>query len=238
MTLGNYAEMYLNKVFAEDYFFNRIRLKQEAFGVKNLANKIAKKCKEIGVVPYLHVFERDLDGLLPRQEFAILDTMSVLRNHSKKNESTDAVNQIDDGIIHVEIINSDKLCEWIEIFCSSFMVPDWRHELEIRIARNFEKLHLVICYLDKTPAGCAALFSTEKLMGLYCLGTLPQFRARGVASRLVRHSMRIAEAHGTDLFLQTLSSHRLACFYSRLGFRSHYRKKILTVSSISDAANL
>jgi len=76
-------------------------------------------------------------------------------------------------------------------------------------------------------AGVLALFRTEKVAGVYCVGTVPEFREMGVASGLLARAKEIAESEGRTLILQTLSSDEAGIFYAERGFAALYSKKIL-----------
>lgn len=51
------------------------------------------------------------------------------------------------------------------------------------------------------PAACALLSYHSKTMGLYCPGTLPEFRGKGLAQELLRFSIAIAWTKWIRIFL-------------------------------------
>jgi len=51
------------------------------------------------------------------------------------------------------------------------------------------------------PAACALLSYHSKTMGLYCTGTLPEFRGKGLAQELLRFSIATAWTKWIRIFL-------------------------------------
>ena len=98
---------------------------------------------------------------------------------------------------------------WIDVFCRSFAVPQWKKEVERVVSGNAEGLELLLSYRGGIPAGCAALYHKNGVTGLYCLGTISHLRGRGVARSILRSVMF------KGLLLQTLGSERLLPFYGR-----------------------
>ncbi len=81
--------------------------------------------------------------------------------------------------------------------------------------------------VDGKVAGTLAAFRTEGLMGVYCVGTVPEFRRRGVAGALLAHARALASSEGRTILLQTLESDGVVPFYQRRGFRILYRKILM-----------
>jgi len=80
---------------------------------------------------------------------------------------------------------------------------------------------------DET-AGVLAIFRTEGLAGVYCVGTVPKHRRQGVAASLLSKAEAIAEAEGRHLFLQSLASDGTLRYYLERGFRVLYSKKLMS----------
>lgn len=198
------AKGLINNAFQDEYFFNRASLHD--CQNSSSAVEIAARFWQKGVDCYLH----DRDGRLAGKGFAKIDTMYVLRATSKRNSTKTRVEQIDRSLLPV----------WIEVFCRSFAVPEWRTEVERIMNTNFRKVQLLLSYKDNVPAGCAALYSESGVTGLYCLGTISRLRRRGVAKDILQRAM------SENLFLQTLGSEGLLPFYRKAGFIVAYTKKI------------
>ena len=95
-----------------------------------------------------------------------------------------------------------------------------------RLVRN-RSATLLEARLDGTVAGVLAVFRTRRLAGIYCVGTVPKFRRRGVAGALLDRAAEIAASEGRRLILQTLKSDGVEDFYSKRGFVDLYRKTFL-----------
>ena len=82
------------------------------------------------------------------------------------------------------------------------------------------------------PAACALLSYQSKTMGLYCPGTLPEFREKGLAQELLMFSVATAWPKWIRIFLvQTFimnDGHTNIC--KSAGLHSVYQKKNLCKS--------
>ncbi|MDE1857747.1 MAG: GNAT family N-acetyltransferase [Thaumarchaeota archaeon] len=75
--------------------------------------------------------------------------------------------------------------------------------------------------------GVLALFRTPGLMGVYCVGTVPEHRKQGVATSLLAKARRMAESERRGLILQSLASEGATQLYLDNGFEVMYEKLIL-----------
>jgi N-acetylglutamate synthase-like GNAT family acetyltransferase len=94
---------------------------------------------------------------------------------------------------------------------------------------------LVLARLNGEPAGCLALFRSDRVCGVYCVGTRPEFRKMNVASTMLDLSRRMAASEGRRLILQTILSDSLESFYVKLGFSRLYLKDVF-VADVGRAA--
>jgi len=194
-----------NGRLAGDYFFNRVDVSNCPDPIL-AANQIARIFWQKDVDCYLH----DNNDKLAGKGLAELDTMHVLAS------STDGTN----GKAKTLQIGHSLLPIWVDVFCRSFAVPQWKTEVSRIMDVNFDKLELMLSYSGDMPAGCAALYKKNGVTGLYCLGTLFQSRKRGFARDMLKRVMT------KNLFLQTLGSEKLLTFYEKSGFTVAYTKKI------------
>jgi hypothetical protein len=191
-----------------DYFFNRASVCGCSDPVGS-ARQIAKMFWQKGLDCYLY----DRDGRLAGEGLSQVDTMHVLRADSAGSTGKTKVVKIDRSF----------LPSWIDVFCRSFAVPEWKPEVERIMSANFGRLELLLSYKGDVPAGCAALYSKEGVIGMYCLGTVPQLRGKGVAMDILKSAV------SKNLFLQTLGSEGLLPFYRKVGFTVACTKKIYVV---------
>jgi GNAT superfamily N-acetyltransferase len=134
--------------------------------------------------------------------------------------------------IEIDVIdNKNHLYNWIDVFCRSFDSIHIKDEVTNIISKHYKKLTLLVAhhYLDqiKYLAGCCLLYEKKESIGLYCLGTIQQFRRKGVARELIANAVRIAKNSGHNLLIvQTLTKERYEEFYKKLGFRTIYKKML------------
>lgn len=227
--LRNCADLLINEKFRGDYFYNRLC---NLANCKNMEPAIIDESRRLllekGLNCYVYVqhFDKELENILLKKGFSLLDTMEVLIS-SNFNKITEYNNPK----IHVTKIDLNSISTWIDVFCRSFKVPDWRSEVERTIKTYFKEMTLLVSYLEtndeRIPGGCVALFNNNNLMGVYCLGTVSSFRGKGLAKIMIKTSLSIARAQGLDsLFLQTFDKDGLSGFYKKLGFDVIYEKRI------------
>ena len=84
---------------------------------------------------------------------------------------------------------------------------------------------------DSIPAGVCLLFEKYGCIGLYCLGTLPKFRNRGIAQTILKASLQIAHTMKYDkIFLQTFQNDNYIGFYKKLKFKVIDKRKIFQIN--------
>ena len=173
--------------------------------------------------------DKFVEQILSENRFNLLDTMQAFRSNVNKI-------QYENLKVYVDKIDIFRLPIWIDIFCKSFDVLEWKPELERILKKHFNDLALLIAYVNSNshqiPAGCALLLNQDKTTGLYCLGTIPSFRRQGVARKVIKVSLDIAmQENGGFLILQTFTNEGLAELYDRLGFQLIYKKKIYVLNA-------
>lgn len=227
--IKNCADLYINKKLAGDYFFNRLG-NIACPDIESAIEESIGVFLDNGSNCYVYVQDNDinLEETLLKMGFTLLDTMQVLKSNFKKTEH-------DDHNIHVDTIDIASIPIWVDVFCRSFDVIDWKSEVEGIIKRHFNELTLLISYIEnnhsRVPVGCTALFNRYNLMGLYCLGTVASFRGQGSAKKMIRFSLDVARRQNFGfLFLQTFANERFIHFYNRMEFEVIYKKKIYTLT--------
>jgi GNAT superfamily N-acetyltransferase len=80
-------------------------------------------------------------------------------------------------------------------------------------------------------AGVLAILRTAGLAGVYCVGTIPEHRRKGVAATLLSRARAIAGAEGRRLFVQSLASDGTSHYYLERGFRVLYSKQLMSKES-------
>lgn len=127
------------------------------------------------------------------------------------------------------IVIDDKVEEWSKVYLESFygdtkLIEGTMISVDRALASGRVRL---LAYLERgSIVGVSALYSSGKLIGMYCVGTLKEHRKKGIASDMIRHASSIALDEGKKLILQTLESDSLLDFYSSNGFSLTYTKTI------------
>jgi GNAT superfamily N-acetyltransferase len=93
---------------------------------------------------------------------------------------------------------------------------------------NLSAVTLLEAKVGDDTVGVLAIFRTPGLAGVYCVGTIPEHRRKGVAGTLLSRAKAIAGAEGRHLFLQSLASDGTSRYYLQRGFGVLYSKTLLS----------
>jgi GNAT superfamily N-acetyltransferase len=143
--------------------------------------------------------------------------------------------RIDNHDVNILPVDPDNLNLWIDTFCRSFGAIDIKAEIA-RLSLKILKHSTLIIATSQfrglvRPLGCCALFENSGGIGLYCLGTLPEHRDKGVATAMIKACLDISMQNGYDcIFVQTLADEGLEKFYLKLGFKQAYEKVIFVLN--------
>lgn len=74
-----------------------------------------------------------------------------------------------------------------------------------------------LALLDGRPVAAVEIFSTQEVAGVYSVSTLPGYRRRGIATRLLRAALARSRSEGAELAVLQAASGALK-LYKRLGF--------------------
>ena len=219
------VELFSNDKLGDDYFFNRLNIRYPCNDVVEILNSIkSKRTSDINNY-YIHLIcdtKNSINLNLPK-----FGTMKIL--------GFDVDNYVMKTIkdIEIEQVDIHELDEWIDIFCMSFDSLGIKDEVTSIISKHYRKLTLSVAHynLDQGTylAGCCLLFEKNNNIGLYCLGTVRDFRNKGVARQLIGNAIKIAKDNGRNLLIvQTLTKEGYEEFYKKLGFRTIYKKQLFT----------
>ncbi|MEM0074966.1 MAG: GNAT family N-acetyltransferase [Conexivisphaerales archaeon] len=138
----------------------------------------------------------------------------------------------------VYTINHKGLNEWTRVYLQSFYddltLRDAVKE-SAKKATSDSRSRFIIARMQGLPVATTALYETDKLVGAYCVGVLPQFRMKGIARDVIRYAYNYSLDKGKTLILQNFASDSVEAFYTKLGFETVYRKDIY---SKGDAAEM
>lgn len=160
---------------------------------------------------------------LARAGYATADKMSVMAMERPEFRTNDAVT--------VKRVGRSGVSTWSRAYLRSFYGND----------RLFSKVSTVVARLvgrrgvtlleglmGGAVAGVLAIQRTRGLAGVYCVGTVPQFRRRGVSGTLISAAEAISSREGRQLILQTLESDGVERFYLHGGLRRLYAKNVMS----------
>jgi GNAT superfamily N-acetyltransferase len=154
-----------------------------------------------------------------------VDTMTVMLSISP-TKPADAVK--------IKIKERPAPDSWTRAYLEAFYGDQELAPHVTRIVARLQRLHAVTlleAIVGDETAGVLAIFRTEGLVGIYCVGTVPEHRRKGVAGTLVSKAVAISRAEGRRLFLQSLASDGTLRYYLERGFKVLYSKKLLLKES-------
>jgi N-acetylglutamate synthase-like GNAT family acetyltransferase len=209
-----------------EYFFNRggfLKVTNRSAGIIDaMEAEFAKR----GLSPSIFVQSGSLGPRLLRvfteKGYKIADQMSVMELETPSFKTNPGLT--------LEMGMQGKLKQWAEVYLESFygdtkLMLATLKTLE-RVSRNKEA-SLLLATLKEKAVGAVALFRTPGLLGVYCVGTVPEAREEHVASSLLDFASKLAKNEGRRLILQTILSESVEPFYLKLGFRRVYLKELL-----------
>ena len=218
------AELFLNPKLGDDYFFNRLNIKNSCCNISGILNSIKSNHTNYHDNLYVHLIRNNENSV----KFSIpkFGTMKILGLDLNKHAL-----ECESDHIEVDVIDKNHLYNWIDVFCRSFDSVHIKDEVTNIISKHYQKITLLVAHhnLDQVKhfVGCCLLYEKKESIGLYCLGTIQHFRRKGVARKLIASAVRIAKKKGHNLLIvQTLTKEGYEEFYKKLGFRTIYKKML------------
>jgi len=123
---------------------------------------------------------------------------------------------------------------WARAYVQAFYGDQALAPLVIPVVARLLKLKaatLLEARVGDAVAGVLAIFRTARLAGVYCVGTVPEHRRKGVAGTLLSRAKAMAGTEGRHLFLQSLASDGTSRYYLERGFRVLYSKQLMSKES-------
>ena len=136
-----------------------------------------------------------------------------------------------DSAVGVRTIAHPDAGEWSLAYLEAFYGDDALLDKVVHCVRNSlakRSNRLLLAERGGEAAGTMALHVGGGFVGLYCLGTVPSMRGKGVAGSLVWSAQQMAERLGTKVILQTFESDGVEEFYLRRGFRWAFAQEVLS----------
>lgn len=234
------AEIYVNKDFPRDYFFNKAKMVSPCHETLLLISDAKKIFFSNKLDCFFSIHDDpqylEINKTLELQHFSYVDTMLVFCVDLDTFPTKDVNLDYDSNISQLITNDQTSICEWIDLFCESFQIEDWKKQVRELIMANYRHFDLLVSRirmnLEYIPAACAILYCSKSVMGLYCLGTLPKFRRKGLAFQIVKSSISRAKTRGMKFFfVQTFLGDGFSEMYEKAGLQLAYRKRIYAYHS-------
>ncbi len=209
--------LFINPNLPNDLFFDKLT------NITCLSEKMLNEALDIFQKNNMRAFvyalnDQKLEDLLQRKKFTFYDTQHVLIKTTPM--------EIQNFQVH-HIAKKDSLL-WAEIFCKSYDCYEWFDEVNSIVRNSSSNIEYLVD--AEHNASCVALYEVNSILGLYCLGTLPEKRQKGLAKLLVNYALNKVKIKNLDfLMLETYQRDDLLQFYAKLGFKKVYEKKIYTI---------
>jgi len=219
---GDNSWLLLSRRF-DEFFLNRGGF-LECRNAGKTTGQMEKLFAERNLVPHFFVKEAcsGLLGSLVSAGYRAVDSMSVMTLERAKFSRIQEVK--------VASAEAGDLDKWSEVYLNSFYGGLGLKRAVTEIVESLHRMSEVVLLTGKIGgrfAGTMALYRTHALLGVYCVGTLPEFRRRGVATGLLEAAHGIAKSEGRRLILQSILSDGYESFYTNLGFKRLYLKTLL-----------
>ena len=217
MTSLECGVLFLNPHLPNDIFFDKLT------SITCLSEKMIDDALYLfqrhNTRPFIYVQNNlALEELLRKKGFTSYDTQYVLKKSADSN--------LKDFPIH-HIARKDSLL-WADIFCKSYDCPEWIDEVNSIVRKSVSEVEYLVD--SEYNASCVALYEKNSVLGLYCLGTIPEKRRKGLAKLLITYALNQVKTKKLDfLMLETYQRDALLDFYLKLGFEKVYEKKIYTI---------
>ena len=207
--------MFFNPDLSNDVFFNKltnITCISESMIDESLA--VFHKYK---ITPFFYSLNyTELEEIFQKRNFIQYDIQHVLKKNNTSKKTTNVY----------RITDTDSML-WSKTFCDAYGCYEWILPVD-RIVKN--TLSSIEYYVDESISSCMALYEKNSLLGLYCLGTIPSMRRKGLAESLIDFAQNEVNRRKLKfLMLEIYEKDSLLDFYSKLGFQEIYQKNIYTI---------
>ncbi|HEX5456834.1 MAG TPA: GNAT family N-acetyltransferase [Candidatus Nitrosotalea sp.] len=207
--------LYLNPKLADDLFFNK--LSNVTCIDDSMIEKSIAYFQKNNTIPYVYSLNYpQFQTLLEKKGFVYHDTQHTLKKSTLPQRKPDVIK-----------ITSDTISIWTGIFCDAYDCREWSKTVSSILEKSISSVDY---FVDSSQSACMALYQTESVLGLYCLGTIPSKRNHGMASLLIDFALHeVRSRHLEFLMLETYEKDNLLEFYSKLGFEKVYHKTVYTI---------
>ncbi|MFI5420225.1 MAG: GNAT family N-acetyltransferase [Nitrososphaerales archaeon] len=238
---GNNFLFYYNKAFSDDPIFNHAVPAEDTLDstevpedlIEDIFESVKSKAREFDVPA--SVFLEEFRANVRRFEttgiesgYRVIEKMDAL--------SKDLVSSIVDNPFEEISVEETRDAEtWIDIFMRSFAISQsWKEELQQRGSRLTSDACTTLLLASEPKAsanisGCLLLHVFPAgCGGIYCVGTIPERRHRGVANALMRKAESLAKEKNCQFtVLQTVNSDGVTPMYLKLGYLVNFERVVM-----------
>ena len=209
--------LFVNPNLTNDVFFNK--LTNITCRSEKMIDDALTLFEKNHTRPFVYTLNNvELEELLHKKGFRFYDAQYVLKQPSNSNLEYLPVHHI---------AKKDSLL-WAEIFCKSYDCLDWIDEVNTIVRNSVLEVEYLVD--SEYNASCVALYEKNSILGLYCLGTVPEQRKKGLAKSLINYALNKVKTKNLNfLMLETYQMDDLLKFYSQMGFEKIYEKKIYAI---------
>ncbi len=207
--------LFSNPQLADDIFFNKLT------GVtclsEDMVDKSIEHFQKNNLMPCVYSLNYpEFESLLKKKGFSYYDTQHALKKKISSSKKTSAIK-----------ITNDDIDLWTRIFCEAYDCPNWSKPVSSILEKSLQSVGY---FVDESGSSCMALYEKDSVLGLYCLGTVPDKRHHGTAASLIDFASQEVHSRNLDfLMLETYERDGLLEFYSKLGFERLYHKTVYTI---------
>jgi len=210
----------------DEYFFNRGGFLDITKGAKKLIGPMESEFEARKLTPHLFLQSGQLDAplllTLEKLGYRIVDQMSVMEIDEPYFETNPD--------LKIEQVTGNGVKDWTDVYLDAFYGESSQSKAVTgavqRAAAKAEETTLLVGTMDGRAVGVLALHRTDKVCGVYCVGTRRDQRGKHIASTMLDFSHRQAVGEDRRLILQTILSDSVEGLYLKLGFRRAYMKDL------------
>jgi hypothetical protein len=229
------ADFFINVDFPGDYFYNKTKILSPCSAPHLLIAEAKRIFFANKLDCFVHSHEslefENTNNILEDAGFSCIDTMLVFSAGHDTLAVTEFSSSYETEFLRLIAVDKASVSIWVDLFCKAFNAEDWNQQISNLTVANYSRfsLQLLMTKSDSVyvPAACALLFCHKKVMGLYCLGTLPEFRRKGLATKILKSSILMARDNGMKLFfVQSFLKDGFATIYNKVGLNMEYKKRV------------